>query len=152
VTLRVTPSSGAPVVVRKRVAVGLRRPRRPLTITIPSQVFDFGQSRLRLRRASARYLLRVARILRRARSVTVGSYTDNVGPSAFNRRLTLARARAVRAFLVRRGRVPASVLLVRGYGETGRFGDNRTDAGKQRNRRLVLRVRFPRRLARISAL
>ena len=149
-TLKVTPKSGRPVTVRRRVAVGSRRPRRTLSIAIPSQVvFDSGKSQLRP--ASGRYLLGVARILRRARSVIVGGYTDSTGPSAFNRSLTLAQAKAVRAFLVRRGRVKARVLRARGYGETGRFGSNRTAAGRQRNRRIVLRVRFPKRLARISA-
>ena len=70
--------------------------------------------------------------------VEVAGYTDNTGSAATNRRLSLARAEAVRAYLVQHG-VPASRLVARGYGPADPVASNATSAGRARNRRVELR-------------
>jgi outer membrane protein OmpA-like peptidoglycan-associated protein len=70
--------------------------------------------------------------------VEVAGYTDNTGSAATNRRLSLARAEAVRAYLVRNG-VPASRLVARGYGPAAPVASNATAEGRARNRRVELR-------------
>ena len=82
--------------------------------------------------------------MRRASRVEVGGYTDSVGGPAFNRDLARRRALAVKRFLVRRGRVPARLLVVRAYGETRPLATNATEIGRQRNRRVVLVVTLKR--------
>jgi OOP family OmpA-OmpF porin len=69
--------------------------------------------------------------------VEVAGYTDNTGSAATNRRLSLARAEAVRAYLVQHG-VPASRLVARGYGPADPVASNATAGGRARNRRVEL--------------
>lgn len=69
--------------------------------------------------------------------VEVAGYTDNTGSAAANRRLSLARADAVRAYLVRHG-VPESRLVARGYGPADPVASNASAAGRARNRRVEL--------------
>jgi outer membrane protein OmpA-like peptidoglycan-associated protein len=70
--------------------------------------------------------------------VEVAGYTDSTGSAAVNRRLSHARANAVREYLVRRG-VPASRLVARGYGPADPVAPNTTADGRARNRRVELR-------------
>jgi OOP family OmpA-OmpF porin len=71
--------------------------------------------------------------------VEVQGHTDNVGGDAYNLRLSHRRAATVREYLVGRA-VPADRLVARGYGEGDPIDDNQTDAGRARNRRVVLYV------------
>ncbi len=73
--------------------------------------------------------------------VEIGGHTDSRGSDAYNMKLSLRRAESVRDYLVSAG-VPASQLTVKGYGESKPIGDNTTDAGRAKNRRVELtRVR-----------
>lgn len=69
--------------------------------------------------------------------VEVAGYTDNTGAAAVNRRLSLARAEAVRDYLVSHG-VAESRLTARGYGPADPVASNATTAGRARNRRVEL--------------
>ena len=73
-------------------------------------------------------------------ALLVDGYTDNVGESAKNRKLSLARARAVGHYLVANG-VAAGRLTAEGFGSARPVATNATDAGRQKNRRIVLRVK-----------
>lgn len=68
----------------------------------------------------------------------VAGYTDDSGARAFNERLSLERALAVRAFLVSAG-VPGDRLTARGYGPADPVASNLTAAGRELNRRVELR-------------
>ena len=69
--------------------------------------------------------------------VEVAGYTDNTGSATVNRRLSLARADAVRTYLVRHG-VAEARLTARGYGPADPVDSNATAAGRARNRRVEL--------------
>lgn len=69
----------------------------------------------------------------------VGSHTDSLGASDANLRLSQQRAEVVVAELRALG-VPSSVLVPRGYGEDHPVADNRMEAGRERNRRIVYTV------------
>jgi outer membrane protein OmpA-like peptidoglycan-associated protein len=159
VEVTATSNDGGASTVRKRVFVpplsplrriaGLTRVRvkpvrvPPADITIPAQLlFDVGSARLHPE--AARYLSGVARALRLARApAQIAGYTDATGPAGFNQRLSRERARAVRAFLAARGRVPGRRLTALGRGERDPVASNATAAGRQRNRRLVIRIKTP---------
>ncbi len=144
VTLRVTDGAGVSSTTVQTVTAeaGGRPTFRPVNIRIPSQiVFDFGASALRP--TSRAYLMRVAKVVRRAGSRTrVAGYTDAVGPAAFNQRLSLKRALTVRGFLARRGQVAAREMFARGFGERRPLASNATELGRQKNRRVVLTFRL----------
>lgn len=70
--------------------------------------------------------------------IEVGGHTDSQGPADFNRRLSLARAEAVRAALAERG-IARARLVARGFGEAEPVASNATPEGRARNRRIAFR-------------
>ncbi len=73
-------------------------------------------------------------------TVSVGGYTDSIGSEAYNERLSLRRANAVREYLERRG-VAAGRMTVRGFGESNPVASNATAEGRAQNRRVELIVK-----------
>jgi OOP family OmpA-OmpF porin len=71
--------------------------------------------------------------------VVVGGYTDNVGASQDNLKLSQARAHSVVVFLTKHG-VNTKVLVAKGYGEEKPIAPNTTEAGRQKNRRIEFTV------------
>lgn len=67
----------------------------------------------------------------------VEGHTDNVGAPAANQKLSEARAGAVVAWLVKQG-VAANRLSASGLGDAQPVEANSTDAGRAKNRRVVL--------------
>jgi outer membrane protein OmpA-like peptidoglycan-associated protein len=70
--------------------------------------------------------------------VEVAGHTDSTGSRALNERLSLARAEAVKAFLIENG-VAADAMTVQGYASTQPVASNRTASGRAQNRRVELR-------------
>ena len=71
--------------------------------------------------------------------IELQGHTDSVGSDAYNRALSQRRADSVRQYLIDHG-VSADRLTARGYGETQPVDNNNTDAGRARNRRVVMDV------------
>jgi len=67
----------------------------------------------------------------------IEGHTDNVGDRAANLKLSNARAAAVAAWLTGKG-IDAGRLSVAGLGDTQPVGDNASEDGRARNRRVVL--------------
>lgn len=101
--------------------------------------FPDGQSALE--RISIADLDRAALFLRTNPEVRVeiAGHTDAGGTGAENQAISLARAQAVKAYLVG-NRVPADRIEVKGYGATQPIGDNNTVDGRALNRRVEMRI------------
>jgi outer membrane protein OmpA-like peptidoglycan-associated protein len=69
----------------------------------------------------------------------VGGHTDNIGSESYNQALSERRAVAVAHALAEAG-VDQGRLSAVGYGETVPIGDNATDAGRTRNRRIEIKI------------
>lgn len=67
----------------------------------------------------------------------IEGHTDNVGDKAANLKLSNARAGAVAAWLVGKG-IDAARLSTAGLGDTQPVGENASEDGRARNRRVVL--------------
>ena len=102
-------------------------------------LFDTGAATLQP--ASEEQLTNIAAILKAYPQVKIriGGYTDNTGDPAANLRLSEDRADNVMAELVRLGIEPAR-MSAKGYGAEDPIADNSTSEGRQKNRRISLRV------------
>ncbi len=70
----------------------------------------------------------------------IAGHSDSLGPEGYNQSLSEERAGVVRDYLVQRG-VAANRLTAAGYGESEPIADNSTEEGRERNRRVELRIR-----------
>ena len=102
-------------------------------------LFDTGKATLQP--ASQAQLADIANIFKAYPKVKakVGGYTDNVGDKAMNQKLSEERATNVRAELVKLG-VEADRLTAEGYGEEHPIADNTVEEGRQKNRRISMRL------------
>ena len=72
--------------------------------------------------------------------VQVEGHTDNVGDKKSNMTLSQKRAEAVVAWLVKSGGVPSKNLKAKGFGDTKPIADNKTPAGRNKNRRVDFNI------------
>jgi len=100
-------------------------------------LFDFDSAELRPE--SITELERVVKFMGDVPFATalIEGHTDNVGPDAYNLKLSDRRAKAVFDYLTSRGVDPARLKSI-GKGETAPLADNDTDEGRQQNRRVML--------------
>ena len=66
-------------------------------------------------------------------------HTDSIGTKAYNQKLSLRRANAVKAYLVSKG-IEANRIQTGGRGETQPIADNKTREGRAKNRRVEIEV------------
>ncbi|MCW5908037.1 MAG: OmpA family protein [Chitinophagales bacterium] len=71
----------------------------------------------------------------------IEGHTDNVGTDEKNLILSQKRATAVKNYLIKRG-VSAAKLEAFGYGESMPIADNDTPEGRQKNRRVEMKITF----------
>lgn len=69
-------------------------------------------------------------------TVVIAGHTDSVGSKAANIRLSQRRAESVRSYLIKNFKIAPERLTVQGFGPTKPIADNRTAAGRQKNRRI----------------
>jgi outer membrane protein OmpA-like peptidoglycan-associated protein len=123
-------ASGCPIVIPK-----LEGPR---TVTLRGVTFMSGRdelspSSLVVLDEVAKQLVAVPEL-----KIEIAGHTDAKGTRIRNIRLSLARAEAVRAYLVMQG-VPAERLTARGYGPDKPVASNAGPNGRAMNRRVELR-------------
>ena len=70
--------------------------------------------------------------------IAVG-HTDSIGTDAYNQRLSVRRAEAVKAYLVSKG-IEANRVYTEGKGEKQPVADNKSAAGRAKNRRVEIEV------------
>ena len=73
--------------------------------------------------------------------VEVQGHTDNVGNAEVNKNLSQKRAQAVRDYLIKAG-VDANRMTANGYGSEMPIDDNKTKAGRAKNRRVEFKITF----------
>ncbi|MEN9900344.1 MAG: Outer rane porin precursor [Pseudomonadota bacterium] len=70
--------------------------------------------------------------------IAVG-HTDSAGSDAYNQKLSVKRADAVKAYLITKG-IEKNRVYTEGKGEKQPVADNKTDAGRSKNRRVEIEV------------
>ncbi len=108
--------------------------KRVVAEAIRNLEFDFGKATIRS--SSFPSLKRVADLLvSKNFSLKLAGHTDNVGSNAANLKLSKDRAESVKAYLVSQG-ANSSRVEATGYGESQPIATNKTNAGRQKNRRV----------------
>jgi outer membrane protein OmpA-like peptidoglycan-associated protein len=69
----------------------------------------------------------------------IEGHTDATGPEDWNKKLSLARAQAVAAYLTSKGVDPTRVVAI-GQGEALPWASNQTEAGRAANRRVIFHI------------
>jgi outer membrane protein OmpA-like peptidoglycan-associated protein len=103
---------------------------------------EFRKNGARLLTSSHTVLDAVAEVLEKnqhIRLVEIGGHTDSRGKARRNRKLSRRRAVTVRDYLFKRGVAPDR-LVIKGYGESNPVDNNRTVAGRERNRRVEFTI------------
>jgi len=107
-------------------------------IALYGVTFEFDKTRLR---PDAETILdQAVETLKRypEMQVEVAGHTDSQGSESYNQQLSEGRATAVRDYFVEKG--VTNPLTVHGYGESEPVTSNDTDEGRERNRRVELRI------------
>jgi len=108
--------------------------RRIVNEAIKDLEFDFGKTTIRSK--SYPSLDKVADLLvKKNFTLKLAGHTDNVGSESANLKLSKDRAESVKAYLVSKG-ANASRIEATGYGETQPIASNKTNDGRQKNRRV----------------
>ncbi|NIM03010.1 PorV/PorQ family protein [bacterium] len=114
---------------------------RGLKITFSVKVL-FGIGKSILRKDGYATVEQAIRVLQAypLNKVSIEGHTDSVGSTANNQKLSEKRAKAVYDYLVEVGKIDASRLSVRGWGEDRPIASNRTVRGRDLNRRVEIIV------------
>lgn len=113
----------------------VRSTERGVVVNLPDVLFEFDSARLT---AGARRVAHdVAQAVQGApgRHIAIEGHTDSIGTIEYNQKLSEARARSVAGELVTQG-VARGRISTRGYGESRPIASNKTESGRQRNRRV----------------
>jgi len=101
--------------------------------------FDAGKSELNP--AFYSYLSEIASELRKTKTpITITGHSDDTGDPTNSMRLSISRAKAVADYLISKG-VNAKQITTKGMSDTQPIADNKTDEGRQKNRRVELVIK-----------
>lgn len=124
-------NAGCPATERQLVIITADK------LVISDKVY-FATGKATILPVSFEVLNQVARVLRahpEITSVTVEGHTDDKGSAKLNRKLSLGRAKSVKAYLEHQG-VEASRLNAQGFGPDRPADTNQTEDGRANNRRV----------------
>ncbi|MFY0563562.1 thrombospondin type 3 repeat-containing protein [Archangium lansingense] len=136
----VVTNAGCPAQQKQMVAIQTGK------LEIKEQVF-FATGKAIIQKRSFKMLDQVAKILQQHPEVdkmVIEGHTDDRGNAEANRKLSLARAEAVKGYLVSKG-VEPSRLEAKGFGPDRPIASNKTEKGRAVNRRVEFIIVTPER-------
>ena len=105
---------------------------------------NFDTNKSDIRAESFESLNKLSELLKKESSwkLNIEGHTDSVGSPQSNTDLSIRRAAATKKYLIDKG-VPEGMITTAGLGETKPLADNKTEEGRQKNRRVVLIITKP---------
>ena len=130
----VAPAAAAPAALAPVVAAGSAK------VTFDADAyFDFDKSALKPEgKAKMDDLVNKSKGINLEVIIAVG-HTDAVGADGYNQKLSVARAESVKAYLLSKG-IEKSRVYTEGKGEANPVADNKTAAGRAKNRRVDIEL------------
>lgn len=115
--------------------------KKRVEIAAKNILFITGSAKLQ--KSSFKGLNDVAKIMSEnpGMSLAIDGHTDWVGSDEYNQKLSDGRAASVRDYIISKG-VDASRITSAGHGESMPVADNKTAAGRQKNRRVEMKLSY----------
>ncbi len=119
--------------------IRLNNIKKDVVIVLRNVFFDQGKATLRVE--SYPELNRLAKVMKDVPTlkIEISGHTDNRGGAAFNQKLSQDRAKAVVDYLIAQ-EISPDRLTYMGYGFSKPVADNKTEEGRQLNRRVEFKV------------
>lgn len=110
--------------------------------SLPARGIRFEQNAAVFIPASESFLAELSEMLSKnpELQIEIGGYTDDRGSSEQNYQLSMDRASAVKQWLVNRG-IAETRMIVKGYGSENPIASNRTQKGREQNRRIEIVIK-----------
>src|SRR5688500_5281209 len=74
------------------------------------------------------------------KKIAIEGHTSSEGSDKHNLKLSDKRAKAVMDYLVKKGGLPKEMFTAKGFGESKLIGDEATEDGKEKNRRVEFNI------------
>ena len=104
------------------------------------QIINFASGSAQIPAINQTVLKKAAILLQgKTNGFEIAGHADNIGNEANNIKLSEARAKAVRDFLIKQ-QVPASHMTAKGYGSSVPVASNDTETGRLKNRRIEYKL------------
>ncbi|HAC16314.1 MAG TPA: hypothetical protein DCE78_10290 [Bacteroidetes bacterium] len=125
---------------REMEGVTIQRVEEGIAVSFDSGLlFDVDSSNLRTE--GYENLQKLANILKKDNEtiLMIVGHTDSTGDESYNLRLSERRAQSAKSFMQAQGLSSTRIQMI-GRGESEPIGDNSTDAGRQKNRRIEVAI------------
>ena len=137
---KAAPAAAAPAAAPKAAPAPAPAPAAATKVTYAADAFfDFDKAVLKTEgKAKLDDLVGKVKGINLEVIIAVG-HTDSVGADAYNQKLSVRRAEAVKAYLVSKG-IEKNRVYTEGKGEKQPVADNKTAEGRAKNRRVEIEV------------
>ncbi len=103
--------------------------------------FDFDKATIKPESDSLlQEIIKVIKENPHIKKIAIEGHTSSEGSDKHNLKLSDRRAKAVMEYLVTKGELPKTMFTAKGFGETRLIGDESTEEGKEKNRRVEFNI------------
>jgi len=125
----------------EKLGIKVDKTKEGMKLTLPEQVlFDFNKFTLKHEAKEALDVVAAIIGKNQVKTILVTGYTDNIGSKSYNLKLSLQRAQSVADYLIYCEKIDADKFKIEGNGEANPIADNSTEAGRAKNRRVVINL------------
>ena len=110
------------------------------SFTLKNLQFESNKSTIKIESESILAELIELLQLKPTMTIELSGHTDGIGNEETNMLLSKERAESVKKYLFQKGKIKSDRITTKGYGESMPIAENETEAGRQLNRRTVVRI------------